>query len=183
MSYRTIILVIMIASCGTAIAAEPPASGAFIGVGAGQSLFDDDGAFGGFGFDDTDTLLQISGGYKFLKYLAVEGQYSNYGTFSVRGNDIDASAISVHAVGIVPFGTSGWEIFGQAGLAIINFDAFGLVDDSQTAVAGGIGVRFHPVPNISIGIRTDVLVWQDDSSATTYDMALGGTVLSAQFLF
>lgn len=183
MVLRTVLFGLLIAACMPGTAAEPMERGGFIAAGGGRSLFDDDGAFGGFAFDDTDTLLHISGGYKFFKYFAVEGQYNNYGSFTVAGNSIDASAVSVHAVGIVPFGTSGWEIFGQMGLGSINFDLGGLGDDDQTALAGGFGARFHPAPNFSLGIRTDVLVWEDDSLATTYDMGLGGTVLSLQFLF
>jgi len=183
MNLRLTALVLLFVVSGAAIAAEPLERGGFISAGGGQSLFDDGGAFAGLGFDDSDTLLHLSGGYKFFKYFAVEAQYNDYGSFSVVGGSIDASSVSVHAVGILPFGASGWEIFGQLGLGTINFDLGSLGDDDQTAVAGGFGVRFHPTRNFSLGIRTDVLVWEDDSIGTTYDMALGGTVVSAQFLF
>lgn len=164
-------------------AAEPLERGGYLGGGLGTSLFDDGGAFAGFSQDDSDTAVMLFGGYKFFKYLAVEGRYSDFGTFDLAGANIDASAVSVHAVGTVPFGTSGWELYGQLGLGNINFDFGGFGDEDQSAVAGGIGVRFNPSQNFSIGVQTDVFIWEDDSIGPTYDMSVGSTVLSARIIF
>ncbi|MCJ7558626.1 MAG: outer membrane beta-barrel protein, partial [Gammaproteobacteria bacterium] len=70
--YRKLMLVcalLMFAVPG--MAAESKASGGYIGGAAGMSRFDDDGAFDGFSFDDSDTALAIFGGYKFGKYFAL----------------------------------------------------------------------------------------------------------------
>jgi hypothetical protein len=97
--------------CGAVNAAEPKVRGPYIGGAYGISTFDDDGGFTSLGLtlDDEDTSLQLYGGYKFLKHLAVEVRYVDLGTFDLAPIDLDVTAISVHAVGIVPFGESGWE--------------------------------------------------------------------------
>jgi len=174
---RIFLLAIMLAAFTSAQAAEPLASGGYFGGGGGTSLFDDDGASGG-GFDDTDTALMLFGGYKFFKYLSVEGRYADFGSF----DGLDASALSVHAVGIVPFGTSGWEFFGQLGLGSVKLEADGF-DEDYSAFAGGIGFRFSPTPNFAVGIQTDVFVFEDSDLGPTYDLSVGGTMLTGRFIF
>lgn len=164
-------------------ATEPQEHGGYLGGGIGISYFDDGGAFTGFSQDDSDTAVVLFGGYKFFRYLAIEGRYSDFGSFALGGADFEASAVSVHAVGTVPFGTSGWELYGQLGLGTVTFDTGGFGDDDQSAAAGGIGLRFNPSKNISIGIQTDLFVWDDDTLGPTYDMGVGGTVLSARVFF
>ncbi len=175
---RAIAVAAAVLLLGTAQAAEPLERGGYFGGGGGTSVFDDDGASGGF-LDDTDTGLMLFGGYKFLKYLSVEGRYANFGSF----DGLDVSALSVHAVGIVPFGTSGWEFFGQLGLGSLKLEFDGIGDDDYSAVAGGIGVRFSPTPNFAVGIQTDVYVFEDDDLGPTYDLSVGGTMLTGRFLF
>jgi len=180
---RTLFLTVILAVFTSAQAAEPLERGGYIGGGGGTSMFDDDGALSGLSVDDTDTSLMLFGGYKFFKYLSVEGRYTSFGTFDVEGFDLDASAVSVHVVGIVPFGTSGWELFGQLGLGTVNLEFEDDEDEDETAAAAGIGVRFSPSPNFAIGIQTDVFVWEEDDFGSTYDIAVGGTALTARFLF
>ena len=180
---RTLVIAVILAAFTSAQAAEPLERGGYFGGGGGTSMFDDDGALSGLSTDDTDTSLMLFGGYKFFKYLSVEGRYTNFGTFDVEGFDLDASALSVHVVGIVPFGTSGWELFGQLGFGNVQFELEGIEDEDQTAATGGIGVRFSPTPNFAIGIQTDVFVWEEEDFGSTYDIAVGGTALTARFLF
>lgn len=182
--FKKVIAVAVLAVAFTSVhAAEPLERGGYIGGGIGTSVFDDDGAFSGFSQDDSDSTLILFGGYKFFEYLSVEGRYSNFGSFDVGGADFDVSALSVHAVGTVPFGTSGWELYGQLGLGTVNFDFGSFGDEDESAVAGGIGVRYSPSRNFSIGVQTDVFVWEDNSIGPTYDMGVGGTVLTARMIF
>lgn len=174
---------IFLASCNIGFAEPSKASGAYIGGGFGISTLDDGGAFGGFNFDDEDSSFQIHGGYKFLPYLAVEGRYLDLGTFTVNALDIDVSAASIHAVGIVPFGESGWELFGQLGLGVVSFDLTGVGDEDEEVFAGGIGVRFSPTAKFSLALQTDVYIWEDDSLGPVFDLAVGGTQLTIQYIF
>jgi len=172
-----------LAACSIATAEESKPRGGYLGAGFGVSTFDDGGAFAGFSSDDEDTSFQFHGGYKILKHLAVEARYVDLGTFSLNSLDIDVSAASIHAVGIIPFAESGWEMFGQLGLGIVNFDLTGLGDEDEDVFAGGIGVRFSTSQNFSLAIQTDVYVWEDTSLGPTFDLAVGGTQLTFQYIF
>lgn len=180
---KTIAVTALLLTFASAQAVEPKPTGPYIGGGVGTSVFEDDGAFGGFARDDTDTATMFFGGYKIFEYLAVEGRYSNFGTFDIGGLQFDATAVSVHAVGTVPFGTSGWELYGQLGLGTIEFDIPLAGEEDQSAVAGGFGIRFSPSPTFSIGIQTDVFVWEDESFARDYEMGVGSTALTARIIF
>lgn len=182
---KTTVAAVLLSLSAAAYAAEPPARGAYLGAGYGSSTYDDDGAFRGLFFDDTDNSLQLFGGYKFLKHLAVEGRYQSFGSFTLRDLqtvDIDVSTLSVHAVGIVPFGTSGWELFGHLGLGVVSQDV-GSFDDDVAAIGGGLGVRWYAARNFALAAQTDVFVWEDDSLGPTLDVSAGATQIAFQFIF
>lgn len=182
--YKRVMLAVLLAGlCGAASAAEPKEKGFYIGAAGGPSLYDDDGAFSTAGFDDEDDALQLHAGYKIFPYVAVEVRYVDLGTYSLRfaGSRLDVTANSIHAVGMFPFGDSGWEIFGQLGVGTLNVDiqGAGSIDDGGV-VGGGFGVRYHVTRGLSIGVQTDVYVWEDSA---IYDMGVGGTQLSLNYIF
>ena len=168
--------------CGVANAAEPKARGAYIGGSIGASVFDDDGLTGGF-FDDEDSSVLVYGGYKFFKYFAVEGRYAELGSFSSAIGSLDITAISAHAVGIIPFGTSGWELFGQLGVAQVKLEVPGLSDGEETAGAAGIGVRWHINQSFTVGAHIDAYAWQDDDFGSVYDISVATNQLTFQINF
>ncbi len=180
---KTLVVTTLFFVFGMAQAAEPKSHGAYIGGGMGTSLFNDDDAFAGFTRDDSDTTTMLFAGYKVFKYLAIEGRYSDFGTFSIDGAAFDVSALSAHLVGTVPFGDSGWELYGQLGYGTLEFDAGFGIDDDQSAAAGGIGLRYSPSPNISLGIQADAFVWEDDLFGPSYDLGIIGTSLTARIIF
>ena len=185
MSKHIFVLAALLSLGSLANAAEPPPNGPYFGGGVGASTYDDDGAFLGLSFDDSDSSLQLFGGYKFFKHFAVEGRYQDFGTFTLTGFNrvnFDVTALSAHAVGIVPFGTSGWELFGHLGIGVISQDAESF-DDDVSAAAGGIGVRWYPTRNFSLSAQTDVLVWEDDSIGPTLDISVGATQIAVQYIF
>ena len=98
----------VILALGSAAFAEPAKErGGYIGGGLAATTFDDGGAFAGLDFDDSDSGSGIFGGYKFFKHMAVEARYNDFGTFTLEGFGVDVSSLSIHAVGIIPFGNSG----------------------------------------------------------------------------
>ena len=108
---RFLVGLVCLALSSAAFAEPSKERGAYLGAGFAGTTFDDDGAFAGLNFDDSDSGFALFGGYKFLKYLAVEGRYNNFGTFTLEGAGVDVTSLSVHAVGIIPFGTSGWVLW------------------------------------------------------------------------
>jgi len=157
--------------------------GAYIGGAFGITSFEDDGAFAGQQFDDSDTSLQLYGGYKFLRYFSLEGRLLSLGSYSLGPTEIDATAFSVNAVGIIPFGGSGWELFGQLGLGQINLDVSGFEDEDETIGSAGIGVRFTPTEHFSIALQTDAYAWEDNNLGTTYDVGIVATQVAFQYNF
>jgi hypothetical protein len=151
----------------SAMAAEQASRGFYVGAMGGQTNFDDDGMFDGYRYDDTDSGYTISAGFKALKYLALEARYSDFG--------FDATAVSAHAVGIIPFGTSGWQVFGQAGLGEVDLEGF----DTRTVFAGGIGVGFYPTPHLGLTLQTDAYVFEEDD----YNPAFGATQFGIHYIF
>ena len=175
------ILVALIAAAGTALAEPSKPKGFYVAGAAGESIYDEGGSFGNFG-DDEDSSFHIAVGYKFLRFLAIEARYADFGTFDVFFDELDVSATSIHVVGIAPFGQSGWEFFGQLGLGSVDvdYDFDNFLDGSQSAMAGGIGFRWYPTPKVALGIQTDVYVWDDNND---WESSVGATQFSLQVIF
>lgn len=178
---RFLIGLIILAASGVALAEPAKDRGAYIGGGLAGTTFDDGGAFAGFNLDDSDSGFSVFGGYKFLEYFAVEGRYSDFGTFRLEGIGVDVTAVSVHAVGIVPFGNSGWELFGQLGLGTATFE----VDTSEDENVGsaGLGVRFSWSSNFAVAAQLDAYAYEDTSLGASYDFGVTATTLSFQYIF
>ena len=187
MSKKILLATALLCLSSSAIAVEPVARGFYIGGSAGVTELDDDGLFSGLSFDDSDTAYGIFGGYKILKYLAVEGRYTNLGTYSVSdGFDtvkLEGTALSAHVVGIIPFGSSGWELFGQLGLGRLNIDTNCCGDDDETVGSAGIGVRFYPTAHLGLSLQIDAYAWEEDDGFETADLAIGATQLGIHYLF
>jgi OOP family OmpA-OmpF porin len=190
---KILIATLLLCLSATAMAAEQKARGFYIGGSAGVTSLEDDGFItedGNFTFDDSDTAVTLFGGYKILKYLAVEARYSNLGSYTVTGTsfpeqfDIDVTSLSAHVVGIIPFGASGWELFGQLGLSQLNFDVSGSGDEDETAGSAGIGVRFYPTTNLGISLQTDAYAYEQDGiGGRTYDIGVVATQIGINYIF
>jgi len=185
-----ILAFILVNCCISAMAVESKATGFYAGGAAGVTELDDDGAFDGANFDDEDTGFTLFGGYKFLRWVAAEARLSDLGSYRVSSNfssfstSIDLRAISVHVVGMYPFGNSGWELFGQLGIGSIEVDSDCCGSDDQTVGSAGIGVRYYPTANIGISLQTDAFVWEEDGlNGNNYDPAVGITQVGVQYLF
>jgi hypothetical protein len=192
---KVLIAAVLLCLGASAMAAEQKARGFYIGGSAGVTTLEDDGYItedGFLTFDDSDTAFTLFGGYKILKYLAVEARYSNLGSYTITDNfssgqaDIDVTSLSAHVVGIIPFGASGWELFGQLGLSKLNIDisCYQCGDDDETAGSAGIGVRFYPTSNLGISLQTDAYAYEeDDFGGRTYDIGVVATQISINYIF
>ena len=175
--------VLVILALSSAAFAEPAKErGGFIGAGFAATSFDDGGAFAGLDFDDSDSGFGFFGGYKILKYLAVEARYNNFGSFNLEGLDVDVTSLSAHAVGIIPFGDSGWELFGQLGLGTVEFDIDGVSEDESVGSAG-LGVRYSWAGNFSVAAQLDAYAYEDCSLGACYDVGVTATMVSFQYIF
>jgi OOP family OmpA-OmpF porin len=192
MKFKTLILITFLFASGVVAAQGVKEKGGYIGGAFGVTEFDDDGLFdpSGIVVDDKDSSFQLYGGYKFLKYFAVEGRLIDLGSYTFSDQffpavrvTVDATAFTVNAVGILPLGSTLWELFGQLGLGQINLDISGFGDDDETIGSAGIGVRVTPTEHFSVALQVDAYAWEDDSFNQTFDMSIATTQVAFQYNF
>ena len=90
--------------------------------------------------------------------------------------------MSVHVLGIVPFGTSGWEIFGQLGLGSLKLDA-GLDDETIDCRQRGLGGAVAPDQMVGLSLQTDAYAYEETDLGPTYNIGAVTTQLGFQYLF
>jgi OOP family OmpA-OmpF porin len=178
---KSLLTLLLLTVSATASAEAPKSNGAYLGISAGVTLADADGAF--FFEDDQDTTVQLYLGYKFIKYFALEARIADFGSYSDGFDSIDISTMSIHAIGIIPFGESGWEMFGQIGAAKVEQSVAGFGSDDDSAATLGLGVRWHINPKIAVAIQVDAYVWQNSNIGSEYDLSVGAETLSFQVNF
>lgn len=120
---------------------------------ASEGLFLD----GSSGVDDSDTTYGLTVGYRFMPYLAVEGQYLDLGEASYRASgdlyefetllgaanldtSIDSSGFGLSVLGILPI-QEVWEVFARLGMYFGDTDAdFSVrLDDGVDVGSGSMG--------------------------------------------
>jgi hypothetical protein len=186
--------------------AEPlKEKGGYIGAAYGVTQFEDDGArefFGAFDLDDSGQAWQIYGGYRFFKYFAVEGRYTDFGDYTANDNfgfglevEDQYSALTVHAIGIYPFGQSGFDIYGQLGVGAIFYEAeyreTGFPsfseDDTGGTFSAGVGVRYTPpsFQHLTIQLAADIYAFETEDVVLdeTYNQSLSMVKLGIQYNF
>jgi OOP family OmpA-OmpF porin len=156
-------------------------NGIYLGASVGQSGVSlDDSVFGNdIDFDANATGYKAILGWRFLDWLAVEGNYVDLGSGDdrVAGETIktDVSGVSLSAVGFVPIGPV--DLFARVGA--INWDAEVDVpsldvraSDDGTDLTYGVGAQFRVW---SLSLRAEYERF-DISNADTVDMvSLGVT--------
>ncbi len=140
-----------------------PIKGAYVGLGAGSSVFNDGGvkddlndaiAPSKVGYDYADTGLKMYGGYQFNKVVAVELSYTNYGKYDMDyagyNLELNPTAISVAVNVGYNLGSNGqYRPFVIAGVSSVSFGENGNLkaydSDSVTAFRFGVGYEYSPV--------------------------------------
>jgi hypothetical protein len=177
---KSLFTVLLLTISAAASAEAPKANGAYLGLSAGIAIADTDGAV--FIVDDQDTAVQVYLGYKFIKNFAIEARVADFGSYSDGFDSLDVTSMSIHAIGIIPFGESGWEMFGQIGAAQIKQSVNGASDD-DSATTLGLGFRWHINPQIAVAVQVDAYVWNNSGIGSEYDLSVGAEMLSFQVNF
>ena len=152
----------------------------YVGASVGQSKLQ--ASESGLSFDDGDKSFKVFGGFRFLKFLGVEGSYVNMGspTDTVSGTDIkvDTTAWDAFAVGAIPLGLV--ELFAKAGYVRWSTDVklsgavSGSSSDSGTDRAYGVGFAFKLVKVLAIRAEYERFDIKDTDKA---DLASVGVAL------
>jgi len=184
MNKQLLLATLLLVSCGIANADAPKSRGLYVGGSAGSVVLDDDGASAGQ-LEDSDTVVTAFLGYKLFRYLSLEARYSNLGTYSDSIDTLDITAVSINAVAMLPLGSSGWELFAQAGMAQIGVDlnVQGVEDLDDNAVTAGLGVRWHITQNIALGAEVDAYAWSNDTIGSDFDLGVATQQLTFQINF
>ena len=170
-----------------ALAGASKENGFYLGGALGATELEDDGFYTDFGYriDDEDSSVQFNAGYKFLPSFAVEARVIDLGEYRITdccsSAELSLDAVSIHAVGIAPFGESGWELFGQLGIGRIDFDCTSCSD--ETAGSVGIGIRFSPTENIGISFQVDAYAYEETDFTGDYDVGIVTSQAGFQYLF
>jgi OOP family OmpA-OmpF porin len=127
-----------------AVAAD---NGIYLGASVGQSDIEVDD----FDYDASATGYKIIAGWRFLDWLAVEGNYVDFGSGDdrVAGDRIETEAdgISLSAVGFLPVGPV--DLFARVGAVDWSADlsssspSVGRASDDGTDLTYGIGAQFR----------------------------------------
>jgi OOP family OmpA-OmpF porin len=134
--------------------AQAPDKGFYLGASLGQSQIKFDDAslrIGGatsssISKNETDTAWKIFAGYRFFKYFAVEGGYTDLGKFSATTTVTAPAAGSatinfkskgphLEGVGILPLGN--FSLFGKAGVMLT-------ITQSSGTASGAVTFRGNP---------------------------------------
>jgi OOP family OmpA-OmpF porin len=167
---------VLLLSATPALAAD---NGIYLGASVGQSGVSIDETFEGqdFDFDADSTAFKAIVGWRFLDWLAVEGNYIDLGSGddTIEGIkfETDVSGISLSAVGFLPVGPV--DLFARVGA--INWDADlsalgDTVSDDGTDLTYGVGAQFRVW---SLSIRAEYEQFDVDAADTVDLISLGVT--------
>ena len=178
---KPLLLLALSAALGVT-SAQAADTGFYVGGSLGQSKIDIsasdiDAELASAGYtsstsvDDSDTGWKLFAGYRFMKYLAVEGAYTNLGEASansiitvpgsgVANATVEGEAWTVSALGILPIGDK-FSLFGRLGVNFWNADVSATAttsgasaalsgDDDGTDMVYGVGAAYSFTPNLSV---------------------------------
>lgn len=201
------LLFVALATALAATSVQAADSGFYLGGSVGQAKLDNlsgsdldrelarNGYTSTTNLDDSDTGWKLFAGYRFMKNFALEGAYTNFGTFSARSaitapsagvvnTDVDLEAWTVSAVGILPIGDH-FSVFGRLGVNVWNVDvsatgtgsggtARAAVSEDGTNVVYGLGAAYAVSKNL--GVRAE---WERyDFDGTDVDLLSAGVSFS-----
>lgn len=145
---------------------------------------------------NTKSSQASSGGYRLLKYFALEKRSSTLGQYTAgTSSDMvktDFAALTGNAVGILPFGDSGFELYGHFGAGMISRKgntAFPVPEDNENGTVGtaGLGLRYTSsnfnALSFSAGYDTYLFQAADNYSDKSYGQSVTMTKLGLQYHF
>jgi opacity protein-like surface antigen len=175
-------MIALAASAVLSLAATPAIAadnGIYLGASVGQAGVNIDESFEGenFNFDADSTGFKAIAGWRFLDWLAVEGNYVDLGSADDTIEDVkieaDVSGISLSAVGFLPVGPV--DLFARVGAINWDADVSALGEtfsDDGTDLTYGVGAQFRVW---SLSIRAEYEQFDVDAADTVDLISLGVT--------
>jgi OOP family OmpA-OmpF porin len=173
MMVRRLLFAVMILGMCTAAAH----AGIFVGASVGSSGVDVQDS--SVDFSESATGYKAFGGFRIMKFFAVEGGYVDFGSpegSAGGGTDVKVSATGwdVMGVGTLPLGKH-FEIFGKAGFILWDSDVdssgSGSASDSGNDFMYGAGVAFKFGKHLAVRLEYEQF---DVSDIDTVDLTSAG---------
>jgi hypothetical protein len=160
----------MLACSATASAAD---NGVYLGASLGRSMVDIDRGL--LEIDDEDTGFKIIAGVRPLDWLAIEGNYVDFG--EVRDGVFSAENDAFSAFGVLFLSLGPADVFGKVGLVksdiSVRVDNFGeVLEEDGTDPAYGIGVQFRL---LSLSVRAEYELFDVDDIEDVNLFSIGVT--------
>lgn len=131
--FRTMLAVVMLALCGTAVAEN------YVGVGAGQLRLEDSG------FKADDTAVKLFGGWRFNRNISLELAYIHGGSPEEGAVEVEPRAMQASLLGTLPL-TQSASVYARAGVLSWKTEAsapgFTVKDDGED-FAWGVGTSLN----------------------------------------
>jgi hypothetical protein len=171
---RKSIIALATAALGlTALPTLAADNGIYLGGSIGQTGVQIDE----FDYDADATSYKLIAGWRFLDWLAVEGNYIDFGsaddTVSGTRLETDLSGVSLSAVGFLPVGPV--DLFARVGAvdwsADLSAEGFGRDSEDGTDFTYGVGAQFRVW---SLGIRAEYEIF-DFEDADVDMLSIGVT--------
>lgn len=162
------VLLLLVAS---AAHADDPRTGFYIGAGVGTATLELEDSNSTVDFDGDDTGFKLAAGYRFLKWIAVEAAYEDYGQpeddvlgLRLRG---EFNSFSVSALGLLPLGD--FDLFARGGIArwdgSLTAVPFGVdVSEDNTDPLFGLGAQYR-FGQLAVRLEYDALLLGFDDDA------------------
>ncbi len=158
-------LILCTAFATSAFAAD---QGFYVGANVGQSSTDT------FALSTkTGTSFSVLAGYQFMKYVAAEVQYNDFGSpTDVGGTSVKINGYSAAAVGILPINDQ-WSLMAKLGYAGTKLGS--PVDKTKSDVTYGIGGQYNIDRNWGVRANYDMYKVENNAavSATTSVFTIG----------
>ncbi|WP_144394127.1 outer membrane beta-barrel protein [Pleionea sediminis] len=149
------------------------------------------------GFEDSASSGSALGGWKFNKYFKLQGNLYSLGEYSSNSDIVDSvemNGLAITAIGTLPLGEAGFELYGRAGLSIMNYiQNIAIGDDTfenkstGDAIVTGFGATFtHPGfqrLTFHVGFENYYFETTNFSSSDNNSHSINNVVLGARFNF
>jgi len=147
-------------------AITPSFAGFYVGASYGNTTIEVDEP--GFSFDADDPSWKVFAGYRFLKFLGVEGSYVELGSPSDGSVTIESKGWTAFGVGMLPLGPFG--LFAKVGAIAADTDTNVAPGESSTDPAYGVGAEFA---FSKIAIRAEYELLDIEDTDSVYMISVG----------